>query len=598
MIKKPNRLINEKNPYLLQHANNPVDWYPWGQEALNKSRKEDKLIFLSIGYSTCHWCHEMAHDAFSDEKTAEYLNDNYVSIKVDREERPDIDEAYMLACQLLSENCGWPLNIIMTPDKKPIFAATFLPSQEGYGRRSFLSILQEIQDMWHIDRNKILNVGDLILTRIDTLQKEILNEEIDKNTLEIAFELFSKSFDRAYGGFGVAPKFPTPHNLVFLLEWYKKNKEAFALEIVSKTLTSMAQGGIFDHVGGGFHRYSTDRTWMIPHFEKMLYDQALIANVYIEAYEITKDELYADVAKETLDFVLNEMTNSEGGFYSGLDADSEGEEGRFYVWTKHDIYKFLDADAELFCEFFGVTEIGNLESGNNVLFVSASLDDVASKFNMTTNSVKNKLHVCLKKLYEARNKRIRPNSDDKVITSWNGLIIQSLALAGKVFNDERYKKAAIKAANFVIKYLITLDGTVIRSYFNGSSNILGFLEDYSFFIYGILELYNTTSDETYLELAKNLADKMIAEFYDKVNGGFYFTSINAEAPIIRIKYVADQAIPSGNSIAALVLLKLGAITNNENYTDIAKSVFSCFGHNINQSPINYSQFMIAFMNSF
>lgn len=598
MKNKPNKLIKEKSPYLLQHAYNPVDWYPWGKDAFNKSNKEDKLIFLSIGYSTCHWCHEMAHDAFSNEIIAGYLNDNFVSIKVDREERPDIDEAYMLACQLLSENCGWPLNIIMTLDKKPVFAATYLPSIEGYGRRSFLSILQEIHTMWLNERSKILNVGDLILTRLDTIQNEIVNEEIDKNTLEVAFNIFSKCFDKSYGGFGLAPKFPTPHNLVFLLEWYKKTQEHYALEMVEKTLNFMAQGGIFDHIGGGFHRYSTDAKWMIPHFEKMLYDQALIVNAYLETYLITKKEIYADIAKKTLDFVLNELTDSEGGFYSGLDADIEGEEGKFYVWTKHEISILLENDAELFCEFYNITEIGNVGSGNNVLFESNSINELSRKYNLSHSEIIDKVNLCLKKLYNARAKRTMPGIDDKIIVSWNGLMIKSFALAGKIFNEERYKEAATKSANFIIKNLVSSDGKIIRIYRKGKSNISGFLNDYSFFVYGLLELNNLTADNIYFDFAKKLADKMISDFYDERNGGLFFTSVNSETPMLRIKYIADQALPSGNSIAAIDLSTLGYITGDEKYINIAKSIFNCYGHNINQSPINYSQFLIAFINSF
>lgn len=582
----PNRLINEKSPYLLQHAYNPVDWYPWGEEAFKKAIDDDKLIFLSIGYSTCHWCHAMAHDAFSDESTAEYLNANYVSIKVDREERPDIDEAYMLACQLLSNNCGWPLNIVMTPEKKPIFAATYLPSKESFGSRALISILEEIKNIWQNDRNKIIEVGDMVLSRIETIQKETIKEEIGKDTLEKAFDYFTNNFDKNYGGFGSAPKFPSPHNLNFLLNWYKKSKRQHALQMVEKTFNSMYQGGIFDHISGGFHRYSTDNMWRLPHFEKMLYDQALVADAYLEAYQITKNELYADVAKKTLNFVLRELTSPEGGFYSGLDADTEGEEGKFYIWTKDEIYQVLESDTESFCEYYGITEDGNLSAGKNILFESHSTQNPSEK---------EKINLCLEKLYNARSQRTYPHIDDKIITSWNGLMIKSLAFAGQIFNEEKYKTAAIKAAGFIKKQLITAEGEVFRSFREEKSNIAGFLDDYAFLAYGLLELYQSNSDSAHLELAEKITETMISQFYDEINGGFYATSINTDTPLVRMKSAVDQAIPSGNSIAALVLLILENITKNQKYLDMANDTFYCFGYSINRFPASHSQFLIALM---
>ena len=595
MSKNPNRLINEKSPYLLQHAYNPVDWYPWGEEAFEKSRKKDKLIFLSIGYSTCHWCHQMAHDAFSDEKTAKYLNENYVSIKVDREERPDIDEIYMLACQLLSTNCGWPLNIIMTPEKKPIFAATYMPSKETFGIRAMISVLEEVTDTWLNNRNRISEIESLILTQLEGMQKETSIGEIKESTLEKAFNAFKDGFDKNYGGFSTAPKFPSPYNLNFLLQWYKKSNEKYALEMVEKTLTSMYQGGIFDHIGGGFHRYSTDIAWRIPHFEKMLYDQALIVNAYIEAYQITKNELYADIAKKTLDFVLKELTNLEGAFYSGLDADTDGEEGKFYVWTADEIFDFLGSDAELFCIFYGITEIGNLESGKNVLFISDSIENFSKKYNVNPDEIKNKFDSCLKNLYEVRNERTHPHIDDKIIVSWNGLMIKSLALAGRIFNEEKYKTAAIKAEKFINEHLINTNGEVFRNFRQEPSNIQGFIDDYAFFIYGLLELYQATADDKYLKSAKMLIEKMISEFYDEKNGGFFSTSINAESPLMRIKSIVDQALPSGNSIAIFDLLILNDITKNSDYSNIVHKTFNYFGYSVNYFPTSCSQFLISFI---
>lgn len=597
MNKKANKLINEKSPYLLQHAYNPVEWYPWGTEAFEKAENENCLIFLSIGYSTCHWCHQMAHDAFSDEESAKYLSENYVSIKVDREERPDIDEIYMLACQFLSENCGWPLNLILTPDKKPIFAATYMPAEESFGIRSFLSILKEVNKIWQTEPIRILDAGNLVLNELKSIEQEAVKENIQENTLEKAFKKFLENFDEEHGGFGMSPKFPTAHSLIFLLDWYKQSNEKYALDMVEKTLKSMYEGGIFDHIGGGFHRYSTDNKWLLPHFEKMLYDQALIAKAYIEAYQITKNEVYANIAKKTLDFAINEMTNKEGAFYSGLDADTEGEEGKFYMWTVDEIFTILEADAELFCIYYGITENGNLEVGKNVLYIPESLEVFSKKNNLNFDETVIKFDICLKKLYKARNQRVRPHIDDKIIASWNGLMINSLAFAGKIFDEEKYTNAAILAANFLKENLITPEGDVFRSYREGKSNIQGFIEDYSFLCYGLLELYQTTSNAIFLEITNKITEKMISEFYDEQNGGFFLTSIKAETPLIRMKYAPDHALPSGNSIAVLVLLRLKDITKNSDYAEFATKTFNCFGQSVNLYPTSYSQLLTALMSS-
>lgn len=596
MEKKSNRLINEKSPYLLQHAYNPIDWYPWCEEAFQRAHNENKLILISIGYSTCHWCHQMAHDSFSDKDIADYLNSNFISIKVDREERPDIDEVYMFACQLLSDNCGWPLNIITTPDKKPIFAATYLPPIESYGRRSFLSILKEINDMWSHRQDKVLEIADNVFSQIETVQILPEKENIDERTLRKAFDIYEKNFDEIYGGFGGAPKFPTPHNLSFLLECHKRENEPYALKMVEKTLLSMYKGGIFDHIGGGFHRYSTDKTWLVPHFEKMLYDQALISIAYIETYEVTKKEVYADAAKRTLDFVLRDMVSLYGPFYAGIDADTEGEEGKFYVWTKDEIFRILDdEDAELFCAFYGILLRGNLENGKNVLIVSSLVDDLAKKYNLNADEIKSKLGSARQRLNDVRNQRVHPHVDDKILASWNGLTIKALAYAAKVFDEERYKHAAIKAADFILENLVTPEGDVFRSFIHERSNILGFIEDYSFLIYGLLELYKVTDDPKYLEQSQKIASKMISEFYDEAGCGFFLSSVNADTPLVRMKNALDHAIPSGNSVAVLDLLLLKKLTNNSEYDRYINETFSCFGLGVNQYPTSYAQLLLAFM---
>lgn len=594
MNNKPNKLINEKSPYLLQHAFNPVEWYPWGEEAFEKAKRENRLIFLSIGYSTCHWCHQMAHDAFSDDTTAKYLNENYVSIKVDREERPDIDEIYMLACELLSENCGWPLNLIIAPDKKTIFATTYLPSKKSQGRPSLTEVLNEINNFWKLNPDKIFEDADKVLNQIQNLQKMPAKEKINVSALEQAYNTFIKTFDKEYGGFGSAPKFPMPHILFFLLQWYKKSNDKYALEMVETTLKSMYQGGIFDHIGGGFHRYATDKKWLIPHFEKMLYDQALITNAYIEAYQITNNELYAKVAKKTLDFVLNELTNAEGAFYSGLDADTEGEEGKFYTWTKAEILNLLKPDAEMFCDYYGVTESGNFESGTNILYISDSVEDLSVKYKFSPEEIMHKLDTCSKKLKEIRNKRIYPHIDDKIICGWNGLMIHTLAFAAKVFNNVDYKMAAINTSNFIIKHLVTSD-CIYRSYRDGKSDIKGFLEDYSFLAYGLLELYKLTSDTGFLDRVEDLIGILIAKFYDETDGGFYSTSIDSEEILTRIKSPVDNVIPSGISIAALNLINLAKETKNRDYIKFATNTFNCFGHSVNSFPTAYTQLLIAYL---
>lgn len=594
MNNKPNKLINEKSPYLLQHAYNPVEWYPWGEEAFEKAKRENRLIFLSIGYSTCHWCHQMAHDAFSDDTTAKYLNDNFVSIKVDREERPDIDEIYMLACELLSENCGWPLNLIITLDKKPIFATTYLPSKKSQGRPSLTEVLNEINNFWKLNPNKVFEDADKVLNKIQDIQKRSTKEAINISVLGQAFDVFIKTFDKDYGGFGTAPKFPMAHILFFLLQWYKKSNYKYALKMVETTLKSMYQGGIFDHIGGGFHRYATDKKWLIPHFEKMLYDQALITNTYIEAYQITNNELYAKVAKKTLDFALNELTNEEGAFYSGLDADTEGEEGKFYTWTKAEILNLLKSDAEMFCDYYGITESGNFESGTNILYISDSIENLSVKYKFSTEEITYKLDSCSKKLKEIRNKRTYPHVDDKIICGWNGLMIHTLAFAAKVFNNDDYKMAAINASNFIIKHLVTSD-CVHRSYRDGKSDIKGFLDDYSFLAYGLLELYKLTSDTGFLDRAEELTKILIAKFYDETDGGFYSTSVDSEEILTRIKSPIDNVIPSGNSIATLNFLNIAKVTKNKDYTKFATNTFNCFGHSINSFPTAYTQLLIAYL---
>ncbi len=577
--KKYNKLINEKSPYLLQHADNPVNWYPWGEEALKKAESEDKPILISIGYSTCHWCHVMAHEAFSDEETADFLNENFVCIKVDREERPDLDDTYMLACQVLTGSGGWPLNVFLTPDKAPFFAGTYFPIATKYNMPSFMHVLKQLNSLWKNDRQKVLDSAQNILDEIKQSQENELSNIPDINIFTKALNIYERIFDEYNGGFGSAPKFPTPHNISYLLGLYEYNKDKKALDMAQKTLIAMYKGGIFDHVAGGFHRYSVDSEWLVPHFEKMLYDQALISIAYIEAFQITGVELYEKVARRTLDYLIKELKDYNGGFYSGTDADSEGVEGKFFVWKKQEIDEILEQDSKLFSKTFGVTEKGNFENGQNILNINGSI-----------NQLKN-LNECLAKLYDARNKRIKPHLDDKIITSWNGLVIKALALGSKVFNEKKYLNSAIECFDFIEDKLTTSEGKLLRRYRDGESSINGFLEDYVFLTYGLIELYESTFNNKYLNRAFELTDIVINDFYDSESKGFLNISKSSEVPLVNMKDSYDGAIPSANSILFFVMLKLSVLCEKEKYLSYAEEIISLFSQRINDNPTSHSQML-------
>lgn len=577
--KKYNKLINEKSPYLLQHADNPVNWYPWGEEALKKAESEDKPILISIGYSTCHWCHVMAHEAFSDEETADFLNENFVCIKVDREERPDLDDTYMLACQVLTGSGGWPLNVFLTPDKIPFFAGTYFPIATKYNMPSFMHVLKQLNSLWKNDRQKVLDSAQNILDEIKQSQENELSGIPDINIFTKALNIYKRIFDEYNGGFGSAPKFPTPHNISYLLGLYEYNKDKKALDMAQKTLIAMYKGGIFDHVAGGFHRYSVDSEWLVPHFEKMLYDQALISIAYIEAFQVTEVELYEKVARRTLDYLIKELKDYNGGFYSGTDADSEGVEGKFFVWKKQEIDEILEQDSKLFSKIFGVTEKGNFENGQNILNINGSINQLEN------------LNECLAKLYDARNKRIKPHLDDKIITSWNGLVIKALALGSKVFNDKKYLNSAIECFDFIEYKLTTSEGKLLRRYRDGESSINGFLEDYVFLTYGLIELYESTFNNKYLNRAFELTDIVINDFYDSESKGFLNISKSSEVPLVNMKDSYDGAIPSANSILFLVMLKLSVLCEKEKFLSYAEEIMSLFSQRINDNPTSHSQML-------
>lgn len=590
--KVPNRFINEKSPYLLQHCYNPVDWYPWGAEAFEKAKSEDKPIFLSIGYSTCHWCHVMERESFEDEEVAKVLNDNFVAIKVDREERPDIDHIYMNVCQALTGSGGWPLTIIMTPEKKPFFAGTYFPKRARMGYPGLIEILEKIAEIWNVEKDSLLEVSENILDHIKSDSEADFTGKLDLKTAGKAFRGFKASFDSEYGGFGRAPKFPTPHNLQFLLRYWKITNDANALNMVEKTLVSMYRGGIYDHVGYGFSRYSTDREWLVPHFEKMLYDNAELAIAYLEAFQATGKEQYGEVARQIFEYVLRDMTSPEGGFYSALDADSEGVEGKFYLWSPKEIAEILDEDAAVkFSAYYGINEKGNFESKSipNLLHNEAAFEGIKN------NPVEN----YRKKVHAAREKRVQPYKDDKILTSWNGLMIAALAMGARVLDNKEYLEAAEKAVNFIRSKLMQSDGRLLARYREGEAAYPGYLDDYAFLIWGIIELYEAAFKAEYLKLALDLESDMMKYFYDEDNGGFYLYGSDSEELIVRPKDVYDGAIPSGNSVAAVNFLRLGRLTGNHELEDKAYEQLKTFGSIIEGHPMGYTHMLMAllFINS-
>lgn len=593
MNKKSNHLILEKSPYLLQHAYNPVEWYPWGNEAFVKAIKGDKPIFLSIGYSTCHWCHVMEKESFEDTEVAKLLNKAFVCIKVDREERPDIDKIYMNFCQMLTGSGGWPLTIIMTPEKKPFFAATYIPKQNKYGRVGLLELIPQIQDLWLNKRDDILQSSENIASYFLNLKAAMQDKSLDESIPGLTFERLAQLFDLTNGGFGKSPKFPTMHRLYFLLRYYKRTKNEYSLKMVEKTIKSMRAGGLWDHVGFGFHRYSTDGEWILPHFEKMLYDQALISIGCIETYQQTGNKLYRNITEDIFTYVLRDMTSSEGGFYSAEDADSEGVEGKFYTWTKDEIKKiFLKEKADAVIDIFNIGK-ASIDKGS-VLYISKSLEDIASKYNLSLEDLNQLIQDVRKDMFENRKKRINPFKDDKILTDWNGLMISAFALGARVLEKKEYKNAAINAADFIINKMITKEGNLLHRYRDGESGITANLDDYSFFIMGLIELYETTFDINYLKTALDLNKVMIENFWDNKHGGFYFTQNDEKLSNFRQKDIYDGAIPSGNSIALLNLIKLGRITANTELEEKAILITKAFSEIIEKSPEAYTQFISSF----
>lgn len=581
----PNRLAGEKSPYLLQHAYNPVDWYPWCEEAFKKAKAEGKPIFLSIGYSTCHWCHVMERESFEDEEVADLLNRYFVSIKVDREERPDIDSIYMSVCQAMTGHGGWPLTVIMTPDAKPFFTGTYFPKKDRLGMPGLLTILRRIHELWENNREELIKNGDRIVEAMRETTPD--GDRMDEGELITrAYETFRMSFDSAYGGFGSSPKFPTPHNLMFLLRYWYAFRDRTALSMVEKTLDSMYRGGIFDHIGFGFSRYSTDSRWLVPHFEKMLYDNALLAMAYLEAYKATRKEKYAEVARQVFTYVLRDMTSPEGAFYSAEDADSEGEEGRFYLWTLDEVKRVLgDTDGERFAELFGITEEGNFEGKNipNRIYIQAS------------ESERDFVERCRLKLFRYRENRPRPFRDDKILAGWNGLMISALAMGGRILEDVRYTDAAERACRFIMESMIRNDGRLLTAFREGSARIPAYADDYAFLIWGLLELYETTYRPEYLKKALELNDDLLRLFWDEAEGGLFLYGNDSESLILRPKEVYDGAIPSANSVAALNFIRLSLLTGRVDLSEKAQQIFEVFNPEVSMSPHSHAFFLSALM---
>jgi len=596
-----NRLASEKSPYLLQHAGNPVDWYPWGSEAFDEARRQDKPVFLSIGYSTCHWCHVMAHESFEDPQIGRLMNEAFVSVKVDREERPDIDMLYMTICQMMTGSGGWPLSIIMTPDKQPFFAGTYVPRETRFGLLGLGDLIPRIKEMWATRRPELLSSASQIAA---TLRKPALSAhggDLNESVLHLAYEQLADRFDELHGGFAVAPKFPTAHNLLFLLRFWKRTDHKKALDMVEKTLRTMRRGGMYDHIGFGFHRYSTDRRWLVPHFEKMLYDQALLAAAYAEAFQATGKEEYAQTAHQVLTYVMRDMTSPEGGFYSAEDADSEGEEGKFYLWTYDEIRRTLDVDeAGLFLKVFNIEENGNFtdeaagtKKGRNIPHLSISLETISSELNVPMPELDERLESARRKLFAHRQRRVHPHKDDKVLTDWNGLMVAALAKAARVLEEPRYAVAARSAVDFVLNTMLAPDGRLLHRYRDGEAALPAHADDYAFLVHGLLELYGATFDVDYLERALCLNKHLMEHFWDEESGGFYFTADDGEELLLRQKQAYDGALPSGNSVAMLNLLRLGRITADPDFEEKAARIGRAFFESVRQSPAAHSQLMVA-----
>jgi len=578
----PNRLFHEKSPYLLQHAYNPVNWYPWGDEAFKEAKRRDKPIFLSIGYSTCHWCHVMEHESFTDQEVADLMNEAFINIKVDREERPDIDGVYMAVSQMLTGGGGWPLTIIMTPDRKPFYSATYIPKENRFNVVGMLDLVPQITNYWETQRERMMGIGDNVASSLST-RGSGGGEDLTESVLDTGFMLLEDRYDDEYGGLGDAPKFPSPHNLLFLLRYWKRTEKKQALVMVENTLQKMSRGGIFDHVGYGFHRYSTDREWLVPHFEKMLYDQAMLLMVYTEAYQATGKEEYKETAEQIIAYVLRDLTSTYGGFYSAEDADSEGEEGKFYVWTVDELQRIAGDEDQDVLVYLGVKPGGNYldeatkeKTGTNILHVAG--DNPPVNFEAVKN-----------RLFEERERRERPLLDDKILTDWNGLMIAALSKAARAFQVKEYAEEAVRSAEFLLGNMWDGD-ELLHRYREGEAQIGGFLDDYAFMVWGLIELYQATHEKRFLDEARRINEVMMDMFADQ-EGGFYFTSSESEELLTRRKDLYDGAIPSGNSVAFMNMMRLSRLTGNTSLEEEAAKLSRFFSSSVLGAPHAYSMLL-------
>jgi uncharacterized protein len=596
--KHTNALIHSTSPYLLQHAHNPVDWNEWSPEVLERARREDKPIFLSIGYSACHWCHVMEHESFEDERVAAVLNSGFISIKVDREERPDIDEIYMQATVKMTGHGGWPMSVFMTPDGDPFYCGTYFPKTQ------FMELLTQVSDFWKNDRQALLDQGSKIRDYLQEWASHSSdgNDVISESIIVGGAEHIARYFDRSLGGLSSGRnKFPPSMTLDLMLRAHRRNANVDLLDAVNVTLTHMARGGIYDHLGGGICRYSTDPQWLVPHFEKMLYDQGLVSGIYVDAWLVTKNPLFRETAEGICNYVISDLQSPGGGFYSTRDADSEGMEGKYYIWTVQQVEEVLGPDdAALFCAYYDVTEKGNwFESRGhappgpkNILNIKTDRESFEKQHGLEPNSWKAKLRTMNTKMLAARQQRVSPHLDDKILTAWNGLMIASLAKASAAFDEPRFAQAAARAADFVLNEMVK-DGKLLRTHRNGQSRLVGYLADYSFFIEGLLNLYEATFDVKWLQAATTLTDDQIARYYDSKGGAFFYTAIDGEKLLTRTKDPNDGAIPSGNSVAAMNLLRLVIFTGKRDYREKAESIFKTFAVKAERSPFQFERLLCA-----
>jgi uncharacterized protein YyaL (SSP411 family) len=596
-----NHLIHECSPYLLQHADNPVDWYPWGEEAFERARNDDKPIFLSIGYSTCHWCHVMQHESFEDTEVAALMNESFICIKVDREERPDIDNVYMAVCQMMTGSGGWPLTIVMTPDKRPFFAATFIPKSSRFGRMGMMELVPKIAGVWKNQRSEVLISAEKNVAALQGIDHNVVAGQLGEITLAKTFDSLKGRYDPVHGGFAEQRKFPMPHNYLFLLRYWKRTGDDRALEMVDKSLRAMRGGGMFDHVGFGFHRYSTDPEWLLPHFEKMLYDQALLAMAFLEMYQATHDEFFARSAREVFTYVQRDITSYEGGFCSAEDADSEGKEGKFYVWTMDELIEVLGSDdARLFSRAYNCHSEGNfkeestgLNTGENILHLKDTIDAIAAQFDVEPDELSSKLGILRLKLFSRRESRIHPAKDDKILTDWNGLMIAALAQGAVILQDTSLSDLAEKSARFIMDSMRTENGGLYHRYRDGDSDIQAYVDDYAFMIWGLIELYESTFDVRYLRTAVDLNNYLIEHFWDESTAGLFFTADNSESLIHRSKEIYDGAVPSGNAVAMYNFLRLARITGDMTLEQRAHDLALHFGGTVSSAPANHTMLMCA-----